>query len=346
MVKKIKYGKILVVASITVLIWVWADLALDEKLTVFNVNITIAKSSNPKFWVSFGNDSSVSVDKLVLKGPASKVTDVRRKLNDGSIVLNFFLDPDQAEAIGTPGEHTLNVLNFLRQSDQIRKLGLTVESCEPQNISVTVVPLTKKMLTIKCIDETRNVIKNATVEPPQLDASVPTDWSGEKLTATVQLTRREIDQARVSAVEKTPFIELAPGQTRDLQRTVKITMPKEEDLLADYTITTARLRFSLSPNIQGKYKVVVDNLDEVIRAISIRATPDAKRAYEKMPYQVTLEIDDEDAASTEPLRRNLVYNFPDEYLRNDEIKLNQQPATARFELIPLPTAETQPGMGK
>jgi hypothetical protein len=348
MVKKVNYGKILVVICITVLIWVWADLALDEKLSVSNVNINVAKSTNPKFWVSFGNESSASafINKVVLKGPASKVTDVRRKLNDGSLVLEFFLDPEQTEAISSPGEHTLNMLTFIRQSDQIKKLGLTVESCTPEVLSVKVVELDKKPLTIKCIDEAQNTIKAATIEPKQLDAFVPKDWSGEKLTATVQLTRREIDQARLSAVEKTPFIELAAGQSRELQRPVKITMPPEEDLLADYTITTARLRFSLSPNIQGKYKVVVDNLDEVIRTITISTTADAKRAYEKMPYQVTLEIDDEDATATEPLRRNLIYNFPDEYLRKDEIKLNQQPATARFKLMPLPSAETSPATGK
>jgi hypothetical protein len=345
MVKKVNYGKILVVVFITVLIWVWADLALDEVFSVSNVNIT-AKSTNPGLWVSFGDKSSAFIDKMVLKGPASKMTDVKRKLKDGSLVLEFFLDPGQTETIASPGEYTLPLLTFLRQSDQIKRLGLTVESCEPQTLSVKVVGLVKKPLTIRCVDETQNTIKAAAVEPKQLEMFVPEDWSGEKLIANVQLTRREIDQARLSAVEKTPFIEPAAGQIRELQRTVKITMPPEEDLLADYTITTARLRFSLSPNIQGKYKVVVDNLDEVIRTITIRATADAKRAYEKMPYQVTLEIDDEDAASAEPLRRNLIYNFPDEYLRKDDIRLNQQPVTARFKLIPLPAAETPPGMGK
>ncbi len=345
MVKKVNYGKILVVVFITVLIWVWADLALDEVFSVSNVNIT-AKSTNPGLWVSFGDKSSAFIDKMVLKGPASKMTDVKRKLKDGSLVLEFFLDPGQTETIASPGEYTLPLLAFLRQSDQIKRLGLTVESCEPQTLSVKVVGLVKKPLTIRCVDETQNTIKAAAVEPKQLEMFVPEDWSGEKLIANVQLTRREIDQARLSAVEKTPFVELAAGQIRELQRTVKITMPPEEDLLADYTITTARLRFSLSPNIQGKYRVVVDNLDEVIRTITIRATADAKRAYEKMPYQVTLEIDDEDAASAEPLRRNLIYNFPDEYLRKDDIGLNQQPVTARFKLIPLPAAETPPGMGK
>jgi hypothetical protein len=345
MVKKVKYGKILVVVFITVLIWVWADLALDEVFSVSNVNIT-AKSTNPGLWVSFGDKSSAFIDKMVLKGPASKVADVRRKLKDGSLVLEFFLDPGQTETIASPGEYTLPLLTFLRQSDQIKRLGLTVESCEPQTLSVKVVGLVKKPLTIRCVDETQNTIKAAAVEPKQLEMFVPEDWSGEKLIANVQLTRREIDQAKLSAVEKTPFIEPAAGQIRELKRTVKVTMPPEEDLLADYTITTARLRFSLSPNIQGKYKVAVDNLDEVIRTITIRATADAKRAYEKMPYQVTLEIDDEDAGATEPLRRNLIYNFPDEYLRKDDIRLNQQPVTARFKLIPLPAAETPPGMEK
>ncbi len=345
MVKKVKYGKILVVIFITVLIWVWADLALDEVFSVSSVNIT-AKSTNPGLWVSFNDKSSAFIDKIVLKGPASRIADVKRKLKDGSLVLEFFLDPGQTETIASPGEYTLPLLTFLRQSDQIKKLGLTVESCEPQSLSVKVVGLDKKLLAIKCIDEAQNAIKAAVIEPKQLDAFVPKDWSGEKLVANVQLTRREIDQARLSTVEKTPFIELAAGQIRELQGTVKIKMPPEEDLLADYTITTARLRFSLSPNIQGKYKVVVDNLDEVIRTITIRATADAKRAYEKMPYQVTLEIDDEDAGATEPLRRVLIYNFPDEYLRKDDIRLNQQPVTARFKLIPLPAAETPPGAGK
>ena len=76
-------------------------------------------------------------------------------------------------------------------------------------------------------------------------------------------------------------------------------------------------------------------------AISIRATPEAKRLYEKMRYQVILEIDDsdKDAQSTEPLRRELIYNFPAEYVRRGEIVLNQQSVTARFRLTALPAEQ-------
>ena len=95
MVRKINYGKIAVVVFLTVLIWVWADLALDEEHTIPSVTISVAKSTDPSLWVSFNEEPAVSVDNVVLKGPASRITDTRQKLNDGSLVLEFFLDAEQ-----------------------------------------------------------------------------------------------------------------------------------------------------------------------------------------------------------------------------------------------------------
>lgn len=337
MVRSIKYGKIAAIVFITVLIWVWADLAKTEQFSVSSATISVAKSTNPSLWVSFKAESSISIGDIVLRGPASKIADVRRKLNEGSLALEFFLDAEQ-EGMTTPRQYTLTLLDFLKKSDQIRELELTVESCEQETLSVNVVGLVKKSLAVKCVDEGQNPVKAATVEPAQVDMFVPEDWSGEALVAEVLLTHREIEQARLTAIEKTPYIELAPGQTREVPTAVKITTPPEEDRLSDYTITTATLGFSLSANLQGKYEVEVTNPDAVMSAITIRATPDAKRAYESMRYQVILEIDDEDAKSTEPLRKELIYNFPAEHVRKDEIMLNQQPVTARFKLIALPSA--------
>ncbi len=73
--------------------------------------------------------------------------------------------------------------------------------------------------------------------------------------------------------------------------------------------------------------------------IAIRASSKAKEAYKNQRFQVILEIDDEDAKATEPLRRQLIYNFPDEYVGKNEIELNRRPVTAQFKLIPLPSAE-------
>jgi hypothetical protein len=59
-----------------------------------------------------------------------------------------------------------------------------------------------------------------------------------------------------------------------------------------------------------------------------------------MRYQVILEIADEDDKDEEA-RRTVVYNFPEKYVSENEIKLNQPPVTAQFRLIPLPSAENQ-----
>ena len=82
MIRKPKFGKIAVVVFITVLIWVWADLALDEELTVSTATISIIRS-NPKFWVSFDDASSVPVEEIVLKGPLRKIAEISKKLEEG-----------------------------------------------------------------------------------------------------------------------------------------------------------------------------------------------------------------------------------------------------------------------
>ncbi len=348
MVRKINYGKILLVIFLTVLIWVWADLALDEELPVSGAAISVAKSTNPNLWVSFDDDeSSVSVDNIVLKGPASKIRDVRRKLNDGSLILRFFLDAED-EGMVNPDEYLLDVLNFLKQSDQIKEIGLTVESCKPDKLSVNVVKLVKKSLTVKCFDEDGIPLIKAESIPSKVDMFVPKDWAGEALTAKVRLTRSEIEQARVEAVVKKPYIELVADQTREAAGTVEITTPLQEDPRSDYTITAATLGITLSPTLLGEYDVddvEIENLSDVIGGITIRATLEAKRAYEKMRYQVILEIDDEDAMSTELLKRELIYNFPAECVHKGEIELNQQPVIARFKLKLLPSTETPEAAG-
>jgi hypothetical protein len=233
-----------------------------------------------------------------------------------------------------PGTHIFALLPFLQKNEEIKQLGLRVESCRPETINVEVVKLIKKALEVKCFDEDGNPVKAATIAPGQVDMFVPSDWAGETLVAKVQLGWRETEQARVLPIEKIPSIELPGQQSLSAQEPVQITMPAAAELLSDYTITTATLGFTLSSNLQGKYEVDVTNLPEVISAITIRATSEAKQAYENMFYQVMLEIYDDDAKADEPSRRReLIYNFPTEYVRKDEIVLKQQPVIARFELV-------------
>ena len=339
MLKKIKYSKVTIVIFLTVLIWVWADLALDETVSVPGATITIAESS-PNFWVSFGGKASASIDNIVLKGPASKIADIKREINEGSLKLKFSLSPGM-EGITTAGSHTLNVLDFIKSSAEMRELsGLMAESCEPNIVTVDVAKLVERPLTVQCIDESANTQKYESIDPSTINALVPSDWGLDKLVAQVKLTRDEIEQARTTPIKKMPFVELAEEQIRELATTVTIKLPSKEDPLSVKRIEDATLVIAMSPTLLANYYVEVTNLPSVLNPIAVKATTEAKQAYEEQQLpQMTLYIFDDDIKEGQKgLRRAVHYNFPPKYVRTGEIELSQEPATAEFKLIPRPSA--------
>ena len=336
MSRKIKYSKIAIVALLTVLIWVWADLAVDETLPVPNVSISIVKSSDPALWATFRSEdeppvSSISIN-IELKGPTSRIAEARRELSNGLLDLDFALNPELRE-MTTAGSHPLAVLDFLRKrSSEIRELtGLTVESCEPNTLTVNVEMLVETSLAVKCFfDESRRAQDFESITPATVIISVPDGWGRER-PARVELTPGEIEQARSEAIDKIPFVILADGQ-KQYADPVKVKMPPEGDLLETLKVGGVGVSFCFSPITQGKYRVLLDNRIEVMSEIGIRATHQAKDEYEAMIYQVRLEIYDDDAEATDWVSRELKYNFPDEAVRRNQIVLDQDPVTARFKL--------------
>lgn len=336
--RKIKYGKIAVVIFLTVLIWVWTDLALDERLPDRPATIVVDESANPKLWVSFNQASSADI-KITLSGPHTAIAALDRKLREGEKSLEFVFDAAQ-EKMDKPGDYSLGLLAFLQKDKETRRLGLKVESCEPEILDINVVALVEKSLTVECFDEDGIPLGVESIEPKKVDMFVPAD----RRTARVQLTRREIQQARLLAVVKKPYIVLAAGQIREAAVTVEVKMPPQEDRLSDYTITKTTLSVALSPTVLGEYSVNITNLPQVLSPIAISATPEAKRTYELQPLPLmTLYIFDDDRKNAgEEKRRAVVYNFPPEFVRKDEIKLKnpQQSAEAKFKLIPLSAASS------
>jgi hypothetical protein len=336
MKSKPKYGKIAIVVFITVLIWVWADLALDEELPISNATISIVRS-NPKLWVSFDGASSAPIEEVLLKGPLRRIAELNKKLEEQEW-LKIDFDATN-EGMNEPGSYSLSLLTFLQKDKEIKRLGLKVESCKPETLPVKVVGLVSRTLDVKCVDEAQNPLSQATIDPAQVTMLVPEDWGSEKLVAEVKLTSREIEQARGSVINKTPYIRLALDQTRQVPQPVKITMPPEPDRLGDYQIKAPTLSIALSPNLQDKYSVEVTNLNEVLGPIRIKATIEAKRAYELQAFpQMTLYVLDDDKNIAEP-KREVVYNFPEESVSKGEIKLNQKPAEAKFKFIPVSSTE-------
>jgi len=334
--KKIKLGKSAIVISLTALIWVWADLAQEREFSIPTVTIRIAGSINPALLATFQDEhgsptSSAAVYNVELRGPASKIAEVEQMRNKGTLEREFFLDPE-GQGMTKPGEHRMDVLNLLKQNKQTKDLGITVEACEPSSLTVSIHQLAKKSLTVRCFDENGLLRQEASVDPAEVEAFVPEDQTP---IAKVRLTSSELERARASAIAKTPYVELPGGQQRDVSTKVKVTLPSAEDVLSEQTIGSAKLGIEKSLNLQGKYWVEVKNLSEVLRPFTIRATREAKQAYEQQPFQMTLQILDGDEQVQGEQKRDVIYNLPWPFVQSGEIVPPQPPAQVTFKLTPI-----------
>lgn len=339
MAKKPKLSKISIVVFLTILIWVWADLAQDERMSLSGyVTITVARPNDPTVWVSFeGADStlrpSATIDAIDLKGPASRVAEVERMKKKGELTLDLFASPEE-EGWMEAGPRTFDVLNFLKQSAEIRQLGLTVESCEPRTVAVEVRRLVERPLPVRCIDENGAPLR-ADIEPATVDAYVPDGV----VAAQVRLSANELIQARISAIQKTPYVELTPGQRRELATKVTVSMAPEEVELAEHPVQ-AVLGVCFSPNLQGTYRVNIENEAE-LATVLVRATTEAWQAYERQPFHIFLYVLDSDRQATDVITRPVVFNFPQEYVRNGQIE-GTSPPPARFVLELIPEESVEP----
>jgi hypothetical protein len=140
---------------------------------------------------------------------------------------------------------------------------------------------------------------------------------------------------------KTPYLELSPGQRRELVTQVKIRLAPAENKLQEHPVLPATLGFCFSPNLQGKFQVVLSNDPPLPNMVLIRGSQLAYQAYQALPYQMVLPIHDADRQSSEPwITRKVVFLFPEEYVARGEIKASQPEPVVKFRLEPL--AEQNP----
>ena len=151
MISKQNIGKFSVVVFLTLLIWVWADLAQDEELSI-EVTLTADNEASPNWWMAFRQPSgalsqTLHLDELLLKGPVSTVQRL-----EGQHFLDMGLTVSPAR-FGVPGPQSFSLLPFFREQDSIRRQGVTVESCTPATIEIEVKEMEwVENLPVKCFD--------------------------------------------------------------------------------------------------------------------------------------------------------------------------------------------------
>ena len=118
--RRLKYGKIAIVVFLTLLIWVWADLALDETPPDRVAVIEVDDSSSESLWVSFRRKSSTDI-KVTLTGPHSAFVALDRRLRNEGKRLTFSFDAEQERMI-EEGGHSLDALAFVPPAAGIVKV--------------------------------------------------------------------------------------------------------------------------------------------------------------------------------------------------------------------------------
>lgn len=329
---RMKLGKILLVAFITILIWVWADKAQDTDYDIQAI-IKPDRAVAPDLWITFNKQSSLKVDLVRLRGPVTSIDKIKDDLRTGSGVREFFFAP-QDMGMNKSRTYQLDICDFLRQSGQLIDMGVTAVYCEPNAAEVEISRLVKRPLTVRSVKRDGTVLEAKKIEPETVEMAVPENWGREKLIADAILTESEINQARNTPVEIAAYVRYSTDELRKVPTPIKVTMPAMIEDLKQYPVTGATIGFVLSHNLVGRYKPELLNYSD-IATFYIYATPPAKAAYDEQSYKMLLFIFDIDGQNTGEQKREIVYNFPREYVREGKIKLDQSPGVARFKLTPI-----------
>jgi hypothetical protein len=336
--------KIAAVIFLSILIWAYAYLAQEEPLSRMGT-LAIGGGGRPDLQVTFDRPTPITLN-LTLRGPASKIAVLKRRLlapdsDRDSERLDFLYDAETEHS--QPGSYTLNVLDFLQASEKLRNLGVRVASCDVATVQVTVDQLVQKQLTVQCVDSTGKILQPETLEPATVAMFVRKEYDGP---ATVTLTSQLMEQARKSVLSLRPYVTLGNQQVF-AKTSVTVKLPATEILLQSRPLQP-RVGFLISRNLLGKYQVELVNEDQLTSVTAILATPEAFSEFEKQVYQVLVEIRDDDVtlATTEGIKRPVIYNFPPASVRLGEIQLDPAAPVrqAHFRLIPLPApaAPTSP----
>ncbi|AQQ10350.1 hypothetical protein L21SP3_02182 [Sedimentisphaera cyanobacteriorum] len=310
-------SKIVIVSFLTLLIWVWADLSNDTILKDKKVEIKLATSQPENLWVSLGDSDSTTV-RADFKGPSARIDELKRELS----ALEVYFDPSVLE--GRSESFKYPVRGLIQDSPRVRRLGLTVENCQPSSIEVTTQQLQKKQLGLTCIDKNNNLILNAVTEPASVEMYVPPHWSGDDLKAVVSLSQQQISEASEDAAQAKAYVEIEPGRRTYYENPVEVSIQTEKGKLETFLLNGPRIGVLMNENIAEQYSVKIISRSEALTTIQINSTREAYEAYKAKQYQMIVYVYPEDLpgsdkTESEPIERKVHYFFPEEYRKEDLI---------------------------
>jgi hypothetical protein len=343
MMERFKIKKIFAVIFLTVLIWVWSDLALDDTGDLTQIPVVLGNSSDPNLLVSFVDDAGLLTDRIVIdtvsiKGPAARVEQIKALERTNSKDLLLVLEPDNWELTEPMEAPAWSLVNFVKRSPAIDNRGLSVDNCAPRTASIRVMRLAKRLLVVQCVDQNRSTIP-AQITPSTIQMYVPEVWTEDLLVAYVELSAIDLNRAQSDIpIDLFPFVDIN-GRIKTAKQSVKVRLSEAGPKLKIQSIKP-KFCVVVDPIVQRDYRIEISDVIKALRSIDFKGTDEAKLAYQNEPYHVELVVVDRKPG---PQYETLQYRFPREYVEKNQIKPADSPlATIDFKLVP---RENAPGNG-
>jgi hypothetical protein len=339
MMERFKIKKILAVVFLTVLIWVWSDLALDDTKDLLQIPVVLGNSSDPNLLVSFVDEAGLLTDRMMIntvsiKGPKASVDQIKAEERNESLNLHLVLEPDHWELTQPMEAPAWSLVNFVKRSPAISDRGLSIVNCAPRTASISVMQLSKRLLSVQCVDESEAAIP-AQVTPSSIEMYVPEAWTGDRLVAYVELSAADLGRAQGEnpIEDNIPFVDIR-GRRRMAKQSVTVRLSAEVTKLEYQSIDQPKFCLVVDPVVQQDYEIVITNKEYTLGSIQFKGTDAAKRAYQDEPYHVELVVERKDSPRAGPQSKILEYRFPRDVGKN-QIQPDDSPlATIDFELVP------------
>lgn len=335
-----KLNKFLVVIFLTILIWTWAFLS-KAKDRSFIGSLAVSPGTDPSLLVTFSDENGAFLTEIPLTslnflGAPTKLTDLQKRYNlpldnPDKERLDFYYEP----ADRTESSSQLKILDYLQKDIKIQNLTLSLDTCNPSEVTVNVEQLVEQELPVQCVNKD-NAPQKASVDPAVVKIFVRKGYPVES--ATVMLTPQLMEAAQKGPVEVTPYVDLGIAKTkRWAPHPVQVTLKTEEQLQLKSFPIQKPIGIIMSEQMQSKYKVTILNDTEIRSITTIYATDEAYRAYLDVAYPILIEIKESEATLPQIPPKKIIYNFPPEYVRSGEIRLDEgklpKTANIKIELI-------------
>ncbi|MBN1763657.1 MAG: hypothetical protein JW860_00215 [Sedimentisphaerales bacterium] len=320
----------LMVLILSCLVWVLADNKVTRQE---NVDVIIELPTGPDdLLVQYLDDQKQPIPdirksvKLTVEGPNEKILRVKDDYMNLIIpdIQKLGYIPEQ----GPTQDYSVLVTDLIgdRLYSKNRQSSLWVTASLPRTLQFRVTRLVLQTIPVQVLGPDGIKLTPEKIEPPQIQAYIP---NGTSATAAVLLSD---DQQRRAAQNLEEFEAVVEPYNRIINKKVKVKLSKEDNLITD-TIRSPRLEIRNPYNIEGRFRVVIDDNSHWEEPIKCRGTSEAVSAYKQSKTHIFLEINEDDELDPSLKLRQLQYNLPLGYGQIEIINKKLTPISFHLEKI-------------